>query len=117
MIETNAEKLLVARECLTYLGRLPNQLLRTPPGARRHCAEVAISLGNWLLWIAPKIEPTAPPCYFHFAGEPDSVAALGRQFRAVGLDLWNMPDDSPESALVRSVVEEAIAALQRKAAK
>lgn len=91
-METNAEKLAVARECLNYLGELPDRLRQAPRGARRHSGETAITLGNWLLWIAPKLEPTAPPCYKQLAGEPDSVAQLGRRFREVGLELWNQPD-------------------------
>lgn len=74
------------REINTYLGGLPQEIQKNPD---RALATVCISVGNLLGWIGPILEKHAPPVYPELGEQPQSLAALGKQFRAVGLDNWD----------------------------
>ena len=83
------------RNLLSYLGRIPAKLAKSEtkcPQARRLLAEVALDVGNCLLWI---VEPGAPRVEQPLNESAQSVWALGKQFRAVGLALWDSPDVAP----------------------
>lgn len=76
----------VRRELLTYLASVPKTLKDKGPDA---AAEVAIALGNALLWLRGTIEPNEPPIEVTLDETPQSIYALGKQLRAVGLLMWD----------------------------
>lgn len=84
MERTNA----VRRELLSYLATYPQSLRQhTPPS--RALAELCLSLGNVLLWIHPLIAPDESKREQPLGEHPDTLWSLGKQFRAVGQELWD----------------------------
>lgn len=86
----------VSRNLLTYLSKVPARLahsrhLNAPEAYRRLLAEVALDIGNCLLWLHPHVDPDGPRHEQPLNESADSVWALAKQFRAVGLDLWDSP--------------------------
>jgi hypothetical protein len=85
----------VSRTLLTYLGKVPSSLAHsgelTPAQTRRLLAGLALDWGNCLLWIQPHLESDGPRHEQPLHEAPQSVHALGKQFRAVGLQLWDSP--------------------------
>lgn len=73
----------VVRELLTYLGRLPHKLNTEQIDP----AEIAITLGNAFLWVDSWLEPSGPKPEQGLEETPQSLYALAKQFRAVGLKL------------------------------
>lgn len=74
----------VAREILTYLGHLPDRINNKQVDA----AETCIAFGNCLLWIHEWLEPGKPKVEDPLNETPCSLYSLGKQFRKVGLTLW-----------------------------
>jgi hypothetical protein len=76
----------VRRELLTYLASVPKTLRDKGPDS---AAEVAIALGNAFLWLRGTLEPHEPPIEVSLDETPQSIYALGKQLRAVGLLMWD----------------------------
>lgn len=88
----------VRRSFLTYLAKLPSKLAKeTPPESRRLVAGVCLDLGNLMLWLQPHVEPGAPNHEQPLNETAQSLWALGTQFRAVGLHLWDSPFDTEDN--------------------
>lgn len=95
---------LVRSNLLTYLGRTPNKLAHsrdlTPDQFNRFLAELCLDFGNCLTWIQGHLEPDGARHEQPLNETAQSLWALGKQFRAVGLALWDSPA-APESDLDR----------------
>lgn len=91
----------MSRNLLAYLSKIPAKLaqsqdLNTSPAAKRLVAECCLDWGNCLLWIQPQLEPGAPHHEQPLNEGAQSVWALGKQFRAVGMALWDQPEQQPD---------------------
>jgi hypothetical protein len=82
---------LIAREILAYLGNVPRELDAQGTAA---AADTAIKIGNCLLWMHGHIAPDEHKIEQPLDEPAQTVWALGKQFRAVGLKLWDKPKSS-----------------------
>ena len=98
----------IARELLNYLGSLPRELHTEGSEAT---ANVAISIGNFLLWTHSVIEPGKPSVEVDIHERAETVYALGKQFRAVGLKLWGKAPE--KTGTLASRIEALEKQLQR----
>lgn len=105
------------RNLLAYLGRIPARLAKSnlhDPVAKRLMAETALDIGNALLWVQPGLAPGEPHHEQPLNECAQSLWALGKQFRAVGLALWDTPPAEPsEMERLRHEVESMARELER----
>jgi hypothetical protein len=80
------EQELFKREVLSYLGHLTRLLKGKGPQA---CGELAVQLGNFLLFVSHELEKTGPKIEQPLDEAPTTIYALAKQFKRVGVDLWN----------------------------
>lgn len=92
-----------AREVLSYLGSLPKLLHDEGSEA---AGKVAVQLGNLLLWIHPDIAPGEAKIEQPLDEHPQTVWALGKQFREVGLKLWDNPKQKDNLGHRLAVLED-----------
>lgn len=79
--EGNPKAESISREILTYLGHLPYRFHKDD----LKTADLALSLGNCLIWIHHWLEPHKPEIESPLGETPQSLFSLGKQFRAVAL--------------------------------
>ena len=91
---TNIEH--VRKELLTYLSNVPNSIDQDPACI----GQIAVSLGNALLWIMPLIEPHTHRLETPLGERPETNYALGKQCRAVGLKYWDAKKPSGKSKVM-----------------
>ena len=96
------------REILAYLASLPRKI-RTADARE---PEIALALGNCLVWISGIIERGEPALEQPMTETPVSVHALGKHFRAVALELMDhrdcgypVPNEAQRIGSLESVLE------------
>jgi hypothetical protein len=97
----------VRREVLTYLARLPKTIQENGPEA---IGEVAVQLGNCLLWIHDYFESGESHAETPLHETAQSIYALGKQLRQVGLYWWEKRNNSKTDRF--DTIEKEIRALQ-----
>lgn len=76
----------VRREVLTYLARLPKTIQES---GNDSLGQIAVQLGNALIWLQPILEPGEPHIEVPLSETPQTIYALGKQLRQVGLHFWD----------------------------
>lgn len=106
----------ISRNLLIYLAKIPARLAQCQnltPDTRRLLAELCLDWGNCLLWIQPHLEPDGPRHEQPLSEHAQTIWALGKQFRAVGLALWDAPPVQSETEQLRHEVSNLTLALER----
>jgi hypothetical protein len=98
----------ISRELLTYLGTLPKNILNGSQGPE----EIAINLGNCLIWISSQLEK-GPQIEQGMHESPQSVWALGKQLREAGLEIIRR-NQSAQSRMGAEYLESRLHALEEK---
>src|SRR4051812_41036926 len=91
---------ILSRELLSYLGTIPQTLKTQGP---RFVGELCVCLGNAVLRMAHDLERGQPELYQPLSEHPTSLYALGKQFRELGLELWDKPGDKEVLSLEREI--------------
>ena len=97
----------VTSNLLAYLARLPREMAakqNLDSETRRFIAEIALDVGNLLLWIQPVVEGSVLHKEQPVGESARTVWALGKQFREVALGMWEpvaMPVDETAERLRR----------------
>jgi hypothetical protein len=108
----------VRREILTYCASLPQAISARGPA---ELANVSLTLGNCLCWIAPELDGKAPQIEQVLSQSPQSIFALGRQLQWVGRDWFDRPakewDRGAEICLVRHEIARLDKLVHRLAAE
>jgi hypothetical protein len=76
----------IRSELLNYLAKLPQTVDHKGPEA---IGELAVQIGNALLWLQGTLEPHGHLAETPLHETPQTIYALGKQFRQVGMKLWN----------------------------
>lgn len=99
----------ICRELLTYLSHLPAKVQKDEITA----AELALSLGNALLWIEAWLEPDAIHAEQTLDETAQTVFALGKQFRQAALRSMQNRKSADLAGQVAQAVDEQNARLDR----
>jgi len=73
-------------EVLTFLGSYPQKL---KANGHDFAGKLAVQLGNAILTLSYNLEREQPQLFQPLEEAPRSLYALGKQFREVGLSLWD----------------------------
>jgi hypothetical protein len=95
----------ISRELITYLGNLPRELNEQGTHA---AGRVAVQIGNCLLWLHDHIAPHEHKVEQPLDEPAVTVWALAKQFRAVGMKLYDNPSASKLEKRV-AYLEQALA--------
>lgn len=87
------ENELLSRELLTFLSSHPQKL---KDQGQDYAGQLAIQLGNALLALSYTLEKGQPQVWQPLDECPQSLFALGKQFREVGLTLWPDPKQASD---------------------
>jgi hypothetical protein len=103
------DKAHVRRELLTYLASVPKTLNENGPD----CAgQIAVSLGNALLWLQGTLDEPGPLIEVPLHETPQTIYALGKQLRAVGLSYWEADRRKPHK-IVEQLEADLVAVTKR----
>ena len=79
---------ILRRELLSFLSSYPKELKTQGHG---FAGKLGVQLGNALLALSFSLERGEPQVLQSLDESPQSLYALGKQFREVGLTLWDVP--------------------------
>jgi len=88
------ENTILSRELLSFLGSYPKALKYEGHG---FAGQLAVQLGNTCILLSQYFERDQPQVYQPLEENPQSLFALGKQFREVGLKLWDVPKNTQSS--------------------
>jgi len=106
----------VRKEILTYCGGFPQTIMVHGPA---QMGSIAIGLGNCFVWTASLLDGPGPRLEQPLNETAQSIHALGKQLRVVGLDVWDRQklDSGTEIALLRAEVARLDKLVHRLAAE
>ena len=90
------DKEILSQEFLSYLSRIPKTLKEHGPS---QCGYFALDLGKCLTWVSGHLEPQVRQSYQPLEEKPETLFALGEQFRQVGLHLIDRSAENRAAAL------------------
>jgi hypothetical protein len=88
---------ILSHELLSFLSSYPQELKSQ---GHALAGKMAVSLGNAILALSYTLERGKPQLLQPINEPPQSLFALGKQFREVGLQLWDpVPEPNPWPAI------------------
>lgn len=95
------EKTDLSRILLSELGSIPQQLKKE--GYAFTVGQLAVNLGNMVLSLSHSLE-TGPQSYQPLDERPESLFALGKSLREIGLLMWE-PEKNKERVSIEREIE------------
>jgi hypothetical protein len=100
----------VRKEILTYCAALPAGIMAR---GQDELANVALTLGNCLVWIAPQLDGPGPQIEENLSQVPQSIFSLGRHLQWVGRDWWNPPNRQVDRGTQIAKLQAEVARLDK----